>query len=60
MILMHLTEMVLLKSLVMQFSGALGKQCLAVFVESNWVHNISMKSIGTPDHIQIFKLFPLD
>jgi hypothetical protein len=49
MILMHLTEMVLLKALVMKFFRALGKQHLAVFVESNWVFNISMKSIGTPD-----------
>jgi hypothetical protein len=53
MILMRPTEMMLLKSLVKKFFRALGKQHLAVFVESNWVFNISMKSIGTPEHTQI-------
>ena len=42
------------ETLVMIFFWALGKQHLAVFVESNWDHNISMKSIGTLEHIQIY------
>ena len=54
LILMHLTEMMLLTSLVMKFFRALGKQRLAVFVKSNWVHSIRMKSIGTPELTQIY------
>ncbi len=41
-------------SLVMKFFRALGKQRLAVLVELDWDHNISMKSIGTPELTQIY------
>jgi hypothetical protein len=42
------------ESLVMRLFRALSKQRLAVFVQSSRVHNIIMKSIGTPEHTQIY------